>query len=185
MTTVPDKPQTAPPTRDLAAAIARVAHALAHELPPGDVAALRRLGPHDPSTPAFYRALAAYVEPHCALPEGATPRDDAERRWAVILAGMAVLPHSPRRRLGHAAADAGLTEMRFLRLLRDSGDTLAATVRGVIHFLASKNEPADFLDVARLVISDGHDWGEGVRRSLARDFYSRSHRLESGRKEQP
>jgi CRISPR type I-E-associated protein CasB/Cse2 len=98
---------------------------------------------------------------------------------------MVRLEHHPRRRLGHAAAEAGLAEMRFLRLLRDSGDTLAATVRGVVHSLASKNESIDWVDLARLVLSEGHDWGESVRRSLARDFYGRAHRLAARGKEQP
>lgn len=185
MSTVHDQHEFGASTRGLAAAIARVAHALARELPPGDVAALRRLDPHDPSSPAFYRTLAACVEPHYPLPAGGAARDEAERRWAVILSGMARLEHRPRRRLGHGAAEAGLAEMRFLRLLRDGGDTLGATVRAVVHFLASKDEPVDWLDLARLVLSEGHDWGESVRRSLARDFYSRSHRLESAGKEQP
>jgi len=180
---MPNLGPTPPDARDIAAAVARVAAALTHEAGPGDLAALRRLGPHDPSTPAFYRVLVAYVEPHYPLPASAPARDEVEWRWAVILAGMARLEHRPGRRLGHAAAEARLAEMRFLRLLRDSGHTLAATFRGVVHFLATKYEPFDWSDGAKLVLSAGHDWGESVRRAIARDYYSRSHRLESEKEE--
>jgi CRISPR type I-E-associated protein CasB/Cse2 len=178
MSLVPEHEDKATSPRDLPATITRIAMAIAHELPPGNLAALRRLDPDNPSSPAFYRVLAAHVEPTYPLPAGGAVRDEAERRWAVILSGMVQLEHQARRGLGRAAAEAGLSEMRFSRLLRDGGRTLAATVRAVVHFLAVKNESVDWVDFAKLVLSEGNSWGEGVRRSLARDYYGQTHRLE-------
>ena len=101
----------------------QIAYAIGNVLSAGDVASLRRLQPKDPSAPAFWRVAALYLTPAGMLPRGGEPLDAAERRWASILNAMARLTglHRPGRRLGHALAASGFSELRFVRLLRARG----------------------------------------------------------------
>lgn len=165
----------------LATVVHRIAAALdpavrQHGLPPGDVAALRRLEPDDLSVPAFWKVLATYVSPAGLLPRGGRALDDAERAWAVILNAMAHLAghNDPHTSLGAALAEAGFSELRFVRLLRARGEALAPAVRTMAQFLASKAQPVNQADLAQLVLSDGHNHAESVRRRIARSYYSRT-----------
>jgi len=156
----------------LASLIGKVATAIDRSLSPGDVAALRRLDPRDPADPAFWKVCAGWLG--AALPpEGGPSRDEAERRWATILAAMAITAgqHDPRRHAGAALAEAGLSDLRFVRLLRARGDGLSDVLRTAAQFLASKAASFDWRDLALLVLSDGRADEEDVRRHLARSFY--------------
>jgi CRISPR system Cascade subunit CasB len=155
----------------VARAINELAWALANELPAGEVAELRRAKPADPACGAFYKIVALHLDP--LLPVAGAARDEAERRWGAILSGMALMQdlHRPGRRLGHALAAAGFSELRFVRLLRAHDDALGDAVRLTARFLAAKGEPVDWVDLAWLVLSDGSEAAEGVRRHAARDFY--------------
>jgi CRISPR system Cascade subunit CasB len=155
-------------------AVGALAHALTHgHVSPGDIADLRRLEPDDPSSPAFWKTLGSVVAAHVELPAGGPALDRAERQWAMILNAAAHLRglHNPGRSLGAALAAAGFSELRFVRLLRASGDGLPVAVRTTARYLAAKGEPADVGDLAELVISDGHSWSEQVRRRIARTYY--------------
>ena len=178
MNSAPDEQPSSPTQRNLATAIGRVAAAMAQQMSTGELAELRRFQ-LDGISPTFFRCLVNYVEPAWPLPGSEAARNEAERRWAAILSGMARLPHRKGASFGRVAAKSGLSELRFLRLLRDRGQTLAATLRGVVHFLASRGDAVDWLDLAKLVLSEGQDWGEAVRRSLARDYYRQTKQLEA------
>lgn len=156
--------------RTLSSRVNALARAIA-AASPGDVAALRRLAPEDPASPAFWRLAAAYLDD--ALPSGGEAREEAERSWAAVMCGMALTAglHALRCRAGAALAEAGFSELRFERLLRASGPQLFREVRAAAAFLASKAAEFDWTDLAALVLSDGGPSAERTRRSLARSFY--------------
>ena len=162
----------------LAATVNAVAHSIEKVLSPGDVAALRRLRSDDASSAAFWRVVVTHLEP--ALPNGGPAREEAERRWAVILQAMAEMEncHAQGARLGRALAAAGIAEPRVLKLLRASGEALFDAVRVTAHYLASTATMSAHVEIARLILSDGHDDGERVRRQIARDFYAQQERNE-------
>lgn len=164
-------------TPDLSGAIGRLAHAIDRIVSPGDVAALRRMDPSDPSTAAFWRLRASHLAPAGLLPEADPWREDAEKRWATIMIAMAHLSglHAPGMPLGSALARAGFSELRFVRLLQARGDVLPRLAIESSRFLAAKGQPVDQKGLALLVLSDG--WidpssTERVRRSIARDYYA-------------
>lgn len=161
--------------KTLKSVVGRVAHALGGELSAGDVAALRRLDPASALSPAFFRVLADMIEPSGRLPQGdGSARDGAERRWAAVTRVLALLAglHAPRARLGDALAVAGYSELRFERLMRAHEERLWDEARRAAHYLATRAEPADHTGFAELILSDGREHGEAIRRRLARQFYA-------------
>jgi CRISPR system Cascade subunit CasB len=157
----------------VASIVGRLAYALESSLSAGDVAELRRLRPKDVGSPAFWKIAALYLEPAGQLPKGGDARDEAERRWAAILQGLAALGplHRHGIGLGGALAVAGFAELRFVRLLGGRGEGLLDLVRTTAQFLAAKGQSVDWTDAARLVLSGGRSNEETVRRRLARDYY--------------
>ena len=173
--TVPRPPEGPERAGDgLASTIGRLVHLCQASLPPGEVAELRRLKLDNPWVPAFWRIAAQVLEPagHLAGPPPA--REEAERRWGTILAIVADLAafHSHERSLGRALAHAEFSDLRFMRLVRASGEGLLVESRQAARFLASKGEAARLTDFAYLLLSDGSPRSEDVRRRMARDFYS-------------
>lgn len=162
--------QTEVPT--LRAIVGRIVQALEKQLAPGDIAALRRLEPSDPAAPAFFKVAASVLDG--ILPDGEDARLDAERRWAAVLCSMSVTNglHLFGRPLGSALADAGFTELRLTRLLRARGDQVFTALRAAAQFLASKAQPFDPADLARLVLSEGRPDEEKVRRAIARSYFA-------------
>lgn len=163
--------------------ITRIAARLADDAAIGDRAALRRLSFESPDAPAFWRIVVTDLH----LPGASPYREEHERRWAAILAGLAEVAgaglHVPKRRLGEAAADAKLHEMRLLKLLRAHGDALLALVRPLAHQLVSKGISVDWADVADLVLSDGRSDEDRVRHSVARSYFSATQRQTSASQE--
>lgn len=156
--------------------IPRVIDSLSQKLasdhfPPADLAALRR---GEGAGPAFWKIAVHHLEP-----VGVLHSTDQETKWAAILAGMAKMPgrHAKGRRLGHVLAETKVHEMRVLRLLRARGDALLDTVRTVAHQLASQGETVDWTDLAHLILSEGSDWEDPVRRQIALDYYDRQRRI--------
>lgn len=167
--------------------IQKLAARLADKSASGERAALRRLDYEAPDRPEFWRIVVQDLEPllRSSWPE----RDEQERRWAAILAGLAEVAgaglHRPGRRLGEAAATAKIHEDRFIRLLRAHGDALLSLVRPLAHQLAARGEPVDWADVARLVLSDGTTDQERVRQDFARTFFAALHKQSSATQESP
>lgn len=161
----PTDTNTARPLRDVVGA---VAHTL-QRLPPGDLAALRRLSPDDPHCPALWKLLVGDLADQ--LPTDDASRRRAERRWAVILAAMTNGLVGPGRRFGRALGEA-VPETRVVKMLRAHDDALAVAVRTVVQQLASRGVYFDPFDLARLVLTDGTDAEDDVRRHIYEDFFT-------------
>lgn len=161
-TTVPP-----PSTTGLTALIGRLAGRIA-ALGTGPRAELRRLRADAADrwrSAAFYRIYA-----DCIAPEQSGD-DEHQRRWAMILAGMAQLDHQSGRSPGSTLADNGFAERRLVRLLDADPDHLAADLRSAIAFLASKGTGVNWADLALLVLSCGGDDHDAVRRRFAAAYY--------------
>lgn len=159
----------------LQSVVAGLAGTIGHpDFPSGDLAELRRLRPQNPP-PAFWRLLV-----------DRTPKDmrtgaAAERRWAVLMQGMAIMApnvHAPKRSLGRALAAVGsqdTAEARLLRLLRSQGEQLEDQIRILARQLAASESPVDWTGVARLLFATSPEGHDAACRSLARDFYASQH----------
>jgi CRISPR system Cascade subunit CasB len=135
-----------------------------------DVASLRRMNPREPE-PAFYKLESLVLDDH--LPGDETQRIDAETRWAAIVAGLAHLEglHRKDERLGRVLADAGYSEIRFIRLIRADPERLVDELPQLAKFLAAKGVPVDWTGAAHLMLSAGRHSEDTVRRHIARDYY--------------
>lgn len=155
------------PALGLRPIIGRVAKRLEH-LGAGPRAELRRLQADAEDrwrSSAFYQIYADTVTPtHGGSPEH-------ERRWAMILAGMAQLAHRSGYGAGATLAEHGFAEKRFVRLLDADDDHLASELRAAVSFLAAKGAFVNWADVADLILSTGSDRHDRVRRSLAAAYY--------------
>ncbi|MFB6263812.1 MAG: type I-E CRISPR-associated protein Cse2/CasB [Bradymonadaceae bacterium] len=144
----------------------------------GDVAELRRISPEEPYTPALWKVMED-------LDLRETPywlsEDERETRWAALLMGMAMTTglHEFDRPLGSALAEAGWSELRFVRLMRADGERLIEEVRRMAQYLSSKEEAADWTDVGKIVFSQTGEYAEEYRRDVARDYYSALYRQEN------
>jgi CRISPR system Cascade subunit CasB len=175
----PDTPTASPPSQEdtesswPAKAVLKLARAINEQLSPGDVAALRRLSPHDVTAAAFWRLASE----HLHLAQHPPRSEEQERAWAVILSGMAHMKglHQPGRHPGHALRDADLSELRFTRLLRARDEVLFKALRDVAHYLAQKGERVDWTQLTELALYQEGERAERVRRRLARDFYTKPH----------
>ena len=144
----------------------------------GDMAELRRISPAQPYTAALWKVLLDFVPDNwVAGPD----RDQKERQWATLLMAMAVCAgqHDPYQRLGSALAQAGWSELRFVRLLRARDERLEGEVRQLAAYLASKGQPANFGDLATLLFQQSGDTAETHRRQIARSYYRTLYTLES------
>ena len=163
------------------ATIHQLARLIQGQLSAGDVAELRRLDPERPFTAAFWKLVAGCLVPAGHIPDGdSSLARERERRWAVILAGLAHLGdlHRSGTPLGRALAAVDYAELRLQRLLRASGAALFDQALGAARFLSAKRQPADWTDAAFLILFEDGDGAERSRRRLARDFFSQSSRQE-------
>ena len=167
------------------AAIKELGTRLADKAAIGDRAALRRLNYAAPDSPPFWKIVVSDLDGVIADHEPERGRD--ERRWAALLAGLAKVAgaglYRGGRRLGEAAAAAGLLEARFTKLLRAHDDALLDLIQPLAHQLAAKGEHVDWSDVARLVLSDGAPNEDAVRHHLAKHYYATLHK--SAAKKEP
>ena len=155
------------PALGLRPLIGRVAKRLEH-LGAGPLAELRRLHADAEDrwrSPTFYRIYADTVAPtYAGSPEH-------ERRWAMILAGMARLVHRSGHGAGATLAEHGFAEKRFVRLLDADDDHVASDLRTAVSFLASKGAFVNWADLADLILSTGGDRHDQVRRGIAAAYY--------------
>ncbi len=164
----------------IAEIVGRLVHAMNENLPPGDLAQLRRLDINDPSSPAFYKLMLDMVEPQYDLPAGGEPRDRAERRWAAVFRAVARMAglHRPNRGLGEALAASGFSELRLVRLLKARGEPLFDEIRTCTQYLSSKSESCDLTDIARLILILEPNRAEHHRRSIARSYFRQQSHVE-------
>jgi len=144
----------------------------------GELADLRRISPDQPFTPALWRILMMQDL------DNSPPwirQELWERRWATLFMGMAHSAglHNYSISLGAALAEAGWSELRFVQLMRAKDETLETYLRRVAQFLSSKNQEANWTDVARLLFFQSGDAGERIRLSISRDYYSRLYSKEN------
>ena len=157
---------TAPPR--LAVLVDALARRLVH-LDAGAKAELRRLSADSADSadrwrsPIFYRLHAELIE--------AQSTRGTEQHWAMILSGMARLPHQRGARLGRQLAEHGFAERRLVRLLDADADHLPAELRTLVAFLDSKGARLDWLTPSALVLSVDADDRDAVRRTIAADYF--------------
>lgn len=156
------------PIRSRRAVVGALSATLQH-MSPGDLAALRRMQSGSPHCPAFWKLLVAELADQ--LPTDDAHRRETERRWGVIVAAMANGLLSPGRRFGSALGEA-VPEARVVKLLRAHDEALANAVRVTVHHLASQGVRFDPFDLARLVLSDGGDDEDDVRRNIYQDYFA-------------
>ncbi len=190
MTTIESDATTTPdaPPRTASQRLASAIHALGRamnaadagggSMSAGELAALRRLDPDAPWSTHFYRRI-VWLEATCGvlLAADSARRDEDERRWAVIFNGMAITAGLHRDGIpAGAALGRCISEARFVRLAQARGASLRGIVRTTARQLASAGEPLDWTALARLVLSEGQDHEDDVRRDLARAFFGELHK---------
>lgn len=161
-----------PEQESLSSTVHRVAGHLARDeyeggISTADLAELRRIDPDQPYTPALWKILLEYV------PEAHRRGLERERRWAILLMAMGMCAglHDPATPFGAALAEAEWSELRFVRLLRSRGDRLVKELRRLAQYLASKNQPANWVDAAWLLFVQDGDHAEMTRQRMARAYY--------------
>lgn len=156
-------------TDELATVVDSLAGTICHDaFSKGDLAELRRLRPESPP-PAFWRLLAAKI------PRDMCMDDQAERAWAVVMQGMALMApaaHAPGTLLGRALAGLDDTaETRLWKFLNSRGEALEDQVRLMARFLASRERRVDWCGLAGLLLARDEERREEVCRALARSFF--------------
>ncbi len=138
----------------------------------GEMADLRRISPDQPFTPALWRIL---LMQNLDKSPPWISQEQWERRWATLFMGMANCSglHNYSISLGAALAEAGWSELRFVQFMLAKDETLEKHLRRVAQFLSSKNQEANWTDLARLLFFQSGDAGERIRLSISRDYYSR------------
>jgi CRISPR system Cascade subunit CasB len=153
---------------------AGILHPESGRLPNGDRAALRRIDPDTPVTPTLWKVL-------FDLEQGKAPgwigQTKWEQRWATLLMGMAHCAglHDYEVSLGQALAEADWAETRFVRLMEADDETLPVLLRRMAQYLASKQQPANWDDVRKLLFYQSGDTAEDIRLSIARPYYRTLH----------
>jgi CRISPR system Cascade subunit CasB len=162
-------------------------HPEEESLPNGDRAALRRIDLDTPVTPTLWKVLFDLKQDESK----GMPQTKWEQRWATLLMGMAHCAglHDYDVPLGQALAEAGWSEPRFVRLLEADDETLPVLLRRMAQYLASKQQPANWDDVRKLLFYQPANWddvrkllfyqsgetAEGIRLSIARPYYRTLH----------
>lgn len=137
----------------------------------GDLAELRRINPDKPYTPALWKILFDHVPDHDQL------SPSRERRWAMLLQAMATCVglHEPSMDFGAALAEAGWSELRFVRLMEARGDNLDKQLRRLAQYLASKNQEANWAEAAWLLFVQEGEHAENTRQRIAKSYYKREY----------
>jgi len=155
--------------QSLGTTLARLAAVLeSDQFSTGERARLKRVSIDAPPSLSFYRFALTY------LPEKWDASIEQERNWMTVVAGMAMMSpliHDPNRRLGTVLAENRYSEARLERLLAAEGNILRFLVLRLTRFLAAKNTPVNWLDIATLLFMSQTEDQERVRKRIASDFY--------------
>jgi len=140
------------------------------EMSSGNIAELRRISSDNPFTPALWKVLFDYDLEHAWL---GLDQDTYERRMATLLMGMAHCAglHDYGTSLGRALAEAGWSELRFVRLMEARGETLESLIRRLAQYLASKGQSANWVGIAWLLLQQEGDKAEKTRLNVSRSYY--------------
>ena len=174
--TVPETDTSEDESISPAQAVGRAAgmlHPEEESLPNGDRAALRRIDLDTPVTPTLWKVLFDLKQDESR----GMSQTKWEQRWATLLMGMAHCAglHDYDVPLGRALAEAGWAETRFVRLMEADDETLPVLLRRMAQYLASKQQPANWDDVRKLLFYQSGETAEGIRLSIARPYYRTLH----------
>lgn len=182
-----------PPQRSQNAVVHKIADELKQPgFPRGDLAELRRMDPDAHAAAAFYKLMAGRVSPYA--PDDDAARDpDAERKWALIAHGIALMTrtgnanvparsaHNRNVPVGRALFDGGesgrarayYSELRLNKLLTARGDMARALLARMFRMMGIAEQSFNWYEMADLILSDGYDEekAEDVRRKIARSYY--------------
>ena len=144
------------------------------------MAALRRMDPDEPDPAVFWHLRAD-------LPGG----QDVEKKWALILHGIALM--TPNSRDGRTTAHNGqmpvgralflgaegqrdngfYSEVRLNRLLTARGEMLRTLLARMFRMMASKDVSFNWREMANFILADdqNEEGAERARRRIARDYY--------------
>ncbi|MGB4009315.1 MAG: type I-E CRISPR-associated protein Cse2/CasB [Bacillota bacterium] len=136
----------------------------------GERAALRRMTSRQPPPLAFYRFALSH------LPTGWDSSKDSQKDWITLLAAIAIMSpnaHDPKCNLGRVLAETNYSEARLERLLSDSaaGDVRRILVLRAARFLAAKSSPFNWVQAARLLLTQDNEKLMAVREQIAKDYY--------------
>lgn len=162
---------------ELARAVGKIAGLLAQDHERGTGAALRRMD--EGLCPEFYRLYFAYGLENLVRRSGPGRELDAAYQlraastWGVILKALASMAglHEANAHLGKALAHADVSELRFMKLVRQRGAGLAPQIQSTALRLAANRTPSDHLEFAHLVLTDA-----AVEAGVPRAESHRSHR---------
>ena len=188
-TDLQDQPGQAQSWGEVAASMAGyVAQVAEHRR--GDLAELRRMDPDEPDAAIFWRILARYD----LLDRGET----VERKWALILHGIALMTPTNRGEGGARTAHDGsnpvgralfqgndpqrttgfYSETRLNRLLTARGPMLQTLLARMFRMLASAGVSFNWWEMAQFILNEGYneDAAEQTRRRIARAYYQAERR---------
>jgi CRISPR system Cascade subunit CasA len=144
----------------------------------GSVARLRTMQVETPMEAEFFTIEAKYIDPaKSTLPSVASSEAEANRRWTTIvrLAALSMSLHCGGWPTGKALAQAGLSCLRFERLLNaENKANLDGSMDSTIRFLSSKRVKFNLTDLAYLYLWPKSTEANHIRRRLAKDFYTSS-----------
>ena len=146
--------------------VARLAGIVGGErFPAADRASLKRWALGQPPPLAFYRMWLRDID--AELPSAAqTPS------WVLITWGLAFgVSHQRDRPLGQALAESRFAEARLERLLGAAPDILPELIISAIRFLAAKGDSIDWLDAARLLLTQDAGKREVIHRRIAQSYF--------------
>ena len=151
----------------------------------GDLAELRRMDPDEPDAAAFWRLMAQYG----LLDVG----EEAERKWALIIHGIALTTpngsgeanrgtaHNGQMPVGRALFLGGesqratgfYSEARLNRLLTADGPMLRTLLARMFRMLAASSVTFNWREMAQFILNEGYDEdaAEQSHRRIAREFY--------------
>jgi CRISPR system Cascade subunit CasB len=136
--------------------------------PTGERAALKRYAPGQTLPLALYRLWLLHLGDE--LP--------SERRllaWGLLAWGLAYsgpAAHRPDRGLGRALAEARYMDARLERLLSAPDDlTRGRLFASTVRFLSAKGEGFDWVQAARLLLTQDPEKRELINRRIAADYY--------------
>lgn len=153
--------------------VARLAGIVGGEhFPAADRASLKRWAPGQPPPLAFYRIWLRDID--ADLPAAAQAPS-----WMLMAWGLAFgVAHQRDRPLGRALAESRFAEARLERLLGAAPDILPELMVSAIRFLAAKSDSIDWLDVARLLLTQDAGKREAIHRRIAESYFRHQPRKE-------
>ena len=151
----------------------------------GDLAELRRMDPDEPDAAAFWRLMAQY--------DLLNSSEDVERKWGLIIHGIALMTptnrgegnpntaHNGSMPVGRALYLGGesqrsaafYSEARLNRLLTSGGPMLRTLLGRKFRMLAANGVAFNWREMAQFILNEGYDEdaAEQNRRRIAREYY--------------